>query len=92
MDVRIGQQPFSRLNLMRLRLGSAACCLGRGPSLGALAVRSLSLRLGSDTTRRAPLAGASLAPKRLPNPPLLRGRTSVYFAGFGRGCGGPPGP
>ena len=92
MGERIGQQPFSRLNLMRLRLRSAACCLGRGPSLGAPAVRSLSLGLSSATARRTPLAGASLAPKRLPNPTLLRGRTSVYFAGFCRGCGGPPGP
>ena len=31
MGGRIGQQPFSRLNLMRLRLRSAACCLGPRP-------------------------------------------------------------
>ena len=42
MGERIGQQPFSRLNLMQLRDRSRSCCLGRGASTGAPAVRSLS--------------------------------------------------
>ena len=92
MGVRIGQQPFSRLKLMQIRPRSRSCCLGRGASLRR-AGRPELVSVTQQCYRTPHTAGWRLAaPKRLPNPLLLRGRTSVCFAGFGRGCGGPPGP
>ena len=79
MGERIGQQPFSRLNSMRIRPRSRSCCLGRGASLRR-AGRPELVSVTQQGYRTHRTAGWRLAaPKRLPNPTVLRGRTAGSF-------------
>ena len=79
MGERIGQQPFSRLNLMQMQSRSRSCCLGPRPFSGR-AGRPEPVSVTQQCYRTPHTAGRRLAvPKRLPNPRLLRGRTAGSF-------------
>ena len=79
MGERIGQQPFSRLNLMQLRHRSRSCCLGPRPFSGR-AGRPEPVSVTQHRYRTHRTAGQRLAAwQRAPNPTLLRGRTAGSF-------------
>ena len=79
MGERICQQPFSRLNLTGCGPRSRSCCLGPRPFSGR-AGRPELVSVTQQCYRTPYTAGWRLAaPKRLPNPSLLRGRTAGSF-------------